>query len=241
MGKQAQDGGTFVSCVKSLLMTFNVLFWILGAVVLATGILVKVEIYKYVEVSHEFSATAPYVLVGTGGFMLLLGLLACCCTAKGQPVLLYIYAAFLLVILVILVGSGVSTWAFRKHLKAGYEDGLTRALTEYERNPAVMSAVNTLQNMLSCCGIQNASDWVAMPYGQSHDPPQPPSCCRETRDSVCVALHQQGCYSTVIQFLEGSTGILLIVALSIASFQFFGVVLACCLARGINKAKYEQV
>lgn len=57
---------------------------------MAAGILVKVEIYKYVEVSHEFSATAPYVFVGTGGFMLLLGLLACCCTAKGQPVLLYI-------------------------------------------------------------------------------------------------------------------------------------------------------
>lgn len=44
---------------------------------------------------------------------------------------------------------------------------------------------------LSCCGIQNASDWVAMPYGQSHDPPQPLSCCRETRDAVCIALHPQ--------------------------------------------------
>ncbi|KAK8726726.1 hypothetical protein OTU49_010025 [Cherax quadricarinatus] len=240
MGKRLQTRAA-VACIKTLLMIFNVIFWLMGAVMLAAGILVKVEVYKYMEVSAEFSATAPYVLVATGGLMLLLGLLACCCTAKGQPVLLYIYAAFLLVIFVIMVGSGVSTWAYRKHLKAGYEDGLTRAFTEYDRSPSMRSAVDSLQNTLHCCGIQNASDWVAMPFGQSHDTPYPASCCREAQDTICVALHPQGCYSTVVQFLESKTGVLLITSLSFASFQLVGVVLACCLARNINRAKYEQV
>ncbi|XP_042204694.1 tetraspanin-7-like [Homarus americanus] len=240
MGKRLQTRAA-VACMKTLLMIFNVIFWIMGALMVAAGILVKVEVYKYVEVSPEFSATAPYVLVATGGLMLLLGLLACCCTAKGQPVLLYIYAAFLLVIFVIMVGSGVSTWAYRKHLKTGYEDGLTRAFTEYERSPTMSSAVNSLQNMLQCCGIQNASDWVAMPYGQNHDPPYPASCCREVQDNSCIALHPQGCYSTVVHFLESSMGVILISSLCFASFQFVGVILACCLARNINRAKYEQV
>ncbi|XP_042866096.1 tetraspanin-7-like [Penaeus japonicus] len=240
MGKRLQTRAA-VACMKTLLMIFNVIFWLSGALMLAAGIVVKVEVYKYVEVSAEFSATAPYVLVATGGFMLLLGILACCCTAKGQPVLLYIYAAFLLVIFVIMIGAGVSTWAYRKHLKNSYEDGLTRAFTEYDRTPTMTSAVNNLQNVLRCCGIQNASDWVAMPYGQSHDPPYPPSCCREEQENFCIALHPQGCYSTVIHFLESSTGVILISALSFACFQFVGVILACCLARNINRAKYEQV
>jgi hypothetical protein len=49
-----------------------------------------VELYKYMELSTEFSATAPYVLIGTGALIILVGSLACCCTVKGQPVLLYI-------------------------------------------------------------------------------------------------------------------------------------------------------
>jgi hypothetical protein len=49
-----------------------------------------VELYKYMELSTEFSASAPYVLIGTGAFIILVGSLACCCTLKGQPLLLYI-------------------------------------------------------------------------------------------------------------------------------------------------------
>jgi hypothetical protein len=48
-----------------------------------------VELYKYMELSTEFSATAPYILIGTGALIILVGSLACCCTVKGQPVLLY--------------------------------------------------------------------------------------------------------------------------------------------------------
>lgn len=50
----------------------------------------EVELYKYMEMSTEFSGTAPYVLIGTGSLIILIGSLACCCTVKGQPVLLYV-------------------------------------------------------------------------------------------------------------------------------------------------------
>ena len=61
-----------------------------GIAILAVGIWMVVELYKYMELSTEFSATAPYVLIGTGALIILVGSLACCCTVKGQPVLLYI-------------------------------------------------------------------------------------------------------------------------------------------------------
>lgn len=50
----------------------------------------EVELYKYMELSTEFSGTAPYVLIGIGALIVLMGTLACCCTVKGQPVLLYV-------------------------------------------------------------------------------------------------------------------------------------------------------
>jgi hypothetical protein len=61
---------------------------------LVLGIWLHVEVHKYMdmELSPDFSATAPYVLVGTG--LLFLETLACCCTIKEQPILLYIVSCF---------------------------------------------------------------------------------------------------------------------------------------------------
>lgn len=50
----------------------------------------EVELYKYMEMSTEFSGTAPYVLIGIGALIVVMGSLACCCTVKGQSVLLYV-------------------------------------------------------------------------------------------------------------------------------------------------------
>lgn len=49
----------------------------------------QVELHKYLELNSEYSSIAPYILVGTGAFILLVSTLACCCTVKGHPSLLY--------------------------------------------------------------------------------------------------------------------------------------------------------
>lgn len=50
----------------------------------------EVELYKYMTMSTDFSETASYVLLGTGSLIIVMGMLACCCTVKGQPVLLFL-------------------------------------------------------------------------------------------------------------------------------------------------------
>ncbi|XP_076067694.1 tetraspanin-6-like [Oratosquilla oratoria] len=157
------------------------------------------------------------------------------------PLLLLQYAAFLLVVFVVLLGSGISGYAYRERLKTGYEDGLNRAFTEYERSSTLTAAVDNLQNTIHCCGIHNVSDWLTTPYGQSNDRAYPISCCKDVVDGVCMSVYNQGCYYTVIHLLESNAGIVIISAFSFAAFQVVGVVLACCLARNINKARYEQV
>lgn len=60
-----------------------------GLAILCAGIWMHVELHKYLELSTDFSNSAPYVLVGTGALILFIGTFACCCTLKGQPALLY--------------------------------------------------------------------------------------------------------------------------------------------------------
>jgi tetraspanin-7 len=51
----------------------------------------------------------------------------------------------------------------------------------------------------------------------------------------------QGCFSKVVEFLNGNIGLVGGSALGVAFFPLVGVILACCLAKNINKAKYEQM
>lgn len=54
----------------------------------------QLELHKYLELSSDFSNSAPYVLVATGILIFVVGSLACFCTLKGQPALLYLVYNF---------------------------------------------------------------------------------------------------------------------------------------------------
>jgi hypothetical protein len=49
----------------------------------------ELQLHKYMELSTFFSTTIPFIFLGLGGSILCLSILACCCTAKGKVVLLY--------------------------------------------------------------------------------------------------------------------------------------------------------
>lgn len=100
----------------------------------------QVELYKYLELSAEFSGTAPYVLIGTGALIIVVGSLACCCTVKGQPALLYMYGAFLAVIFVLELGAGVSIFAYRSKLAEGFDQGLNQSIVNYQNGTREQSA-----------------------------------------------------------------------------------------------------
>lgn len=68
---------------------FHTLFQASGLGVLCAGIWMQVELHKYLELNADFSISAPYILVATGAIILVISTLACFCTVKGQPSLLY--------------------------------------------------------------------------------------------------------------------------------------------------------
>ncbi|RZC39581.1 tetraspanin-7-like [Asbolus verrucosus] len=229
-----------MACMKSLLMIFNFVFWISGIAILAIGIWMEVELYKYMEMSTEFSGTAPYVLIGTGSLIILIGSLACCCTVKGQPVLLYVYGAFLAIIFVLELGAGISIFAYRTKLTEGFDKGLTQAMVSYRNDSTHLAAdFDLVQETLHCCGNHGYEDWLNLKPSL----PIPSSCCIQENCNVGdpEEIYKQGCYDKVVDFLNANIGIVAGAAVGIAFFPLVGVVLSCCLASVINKAKYEQM
>lgn len=240
MGKHLQTVAA-MACMKSFLLIFNFIFWVSGIAILVIGIWMEVDLYKYMEMSTEFSGTAPYVLIGTGSLIIIIGTFACCCTVKGQPVLLYVYGAFLAIVFVLELGAGISIFAYRTKLTEGFDKGLTQAMINY-RNDTTHLAVDfdRMQATLHCCGNHDPQDWLNL----QPPLPIPLSCCKYpdcNTDPDKNEIYTQGCYNKVIDFLDANIGIVAGAAVGIAFFPLIGVILSCCLASVINKAKYEQM
>ncbi|XP_055683831.1 tetraspanin-7-like [Lutzomyia longipalpis] len=242
MSKHFQTEAT-MACMKSLLMIFNLAFWASGLAILCAGIWMQVELHKYLELNADFSNTGPYVLVGTGTLILLISSLACCCTVKGQPGLLYLYGGFLAIVFIIELSLASSLYAYKDNLSDGFERGLNQSMARYGQPGTADKTMDfdVMQAKMQCCGSHGYEDWNNLIPSS----PVPRSCCRiagkrcDTQDETQI--WTQGCFHKVVAFLTINMKVIGGSAIGVTLFPLLGTVLSCVLAANINKTKYEQM
>ncbi len=70
--------------------TAQIYIQVTGIAILALGIWMKIELHIYVELTQNYYENTPYVLIGVGCGIVLVGSLGCFCTVKGKSTLLYL-------------------------------------------------------------------------------------------------------------------------------------------------------
>lgn len=88
MGKPFSTIAT-LGLLKVLLVLFNTIFWASGLAMLIIGIWMISQLHKYVDTESWIATTLPITFLSLAAAILVLAILACCCTAKGQVPLLY--------------------------------------------------------------------------------------------------------------------------------------------------------
>ncbi|KFM79360.1 Tetraspanin-7, partial [Stegodyphus mimosarum] len=231
-----------VTCMKLMLLIFNVIFWIAGIALLAFGLWMKISLHNLLELSDDYNEAVPYIFIGTGAVIVLVGLFACCCTVKGQPVLLYMLAVFLSVIFVLELVAGVAGYIYRDKISDGFRTGLNNSVDHYGQGGIRDKDIDILQSYLKCCGVNDYLDW----NDKWHNDSVPFSCCRDK--SSChnapvdpSEIYEEGCFNKVVDFVNQNLGAIFGGAVGLACFQLLGVILACCLGKYIDKAKYEPM
>ncbi|KAI0224161.1 hypothetical protein LSAT2_024815 [Lamellibrachia satsuma] len=103
---------------------------------------------------------------------------------------------------------------------------------------------------LRCCGSDNYTTWFDIKWdgNSTISNSVPTSCCIKKQcantnlpKNASPIIYTRGCYEMVTSFTQKNFSILGGVAIGFCFLQLFGSLFACCLARVINKAKYEQV
>lgn len=264
-------------CAKRLLFLFNFLLWLGGAFLLGVGIWVKVDpqMLNYlhtvnVSASDPLLQYAAWVLMICGAVSFIVGIVGCCGAMREHQGLLFLYALFLILIMLAEIIGAVLALMYRNQIEAELAVGMKKQLTyDFTNNSTTMITWNYVQQKLKCCGGANFTDYVysnwwntSRAYINKTQQYVPDSCCASapdsdpnhpmllnwmqcqndarTRNMNSAAFYTQGCMNQVNQWISEHTLILILVGFGIGSSQMLGLVIALCL-RSTIKAQAKAV
>lgn len=231
-----------IAGAKTFLMLFNIIFWIIGLIVLISGIWMSASIAKVFEVS-QFHFALPSLFICTGLIMLGIGIFACCCTTKEKPTLLFTLSIFFFVVFILVFSASITGYVYRDHLKQSLRNSLNQTLNYYGTGGQLDQDWDRIQQSLECCGVESGKDWIFTEWANENRT-FPSSCCQNSQ--LCNNLETEqifprGCYREILNLLSNNLSGIGIGMLLIAFFQIIGMALSCCLALNINKALYEEM
>lgn len=232
-----------ITCFKSLLLIYTFIFWITGIILLAVGIWGKVSLENYFSLLNEKATNVPFVLIGTGTVIILLGTFGCFATCRASAWMLKLYAMFLILIFLVELVAAIVGFVFRHEIKNSFKNNFEKALKQYNSTGDYRSkAVDKIQSMLHCCGVTDYRNWEVTSYYSEKGFPK--SCCKledcsPQRDADKV--NNEGCFLKVMAIIESEMGVVAGISFGVACFQLIGIFLAYCLSHAITNNQYEIV
>lgn len=145
-------------CMRYLMVFFNCLLMLSGALVLSTGIWMRVD-HSYYEklIRTNIFLSLTHVLMVAGSTMCIIAAFGIYSAMKPRKVLLLTYTAITLLIIISLIAGGLLTLMFADTVERFLRAYMLQTLREYNPNipndPITMSW-DMLQSSMQCCGIE---------------------------------------------------------------------------------------
>ncbi|XP_014429740.2 CD82 antigen [Pelodiscus sinensis] len=255
-------GSDCLKVTKYFLFLFNLLFFILGAVILGFGLWIlldKISFISFLQTSSESLKVGAYILTGVGAITMLMGFLGCLGAVNEIRCLLGLYITFLLLILLAQVAAGLLIYFQRDTVKKEMSTMIHELIQDYdpgrEDKKNIQDAWDYVQRKLFCCGWTSPENWTENVIIRNKSlTSYPCSCSNGTADSgfcdilangtVSVAdwpVHSKGCMNNVESWLQDNLGIILGVCTGVAVIELLGMVLAISLCKNIHREDYTKV
>lgn len=162
-------GAACIKVTKYFLFLFNLLFFILGAVILGFGVWILADRSSFVSVLQTSSSSmqvGAYVFIGVGAVTMVMGFLGCIGAVNEVRCLLGLYFAFLLLILIAQVTVGVLFYFNSGKLKQEVGTMVMSIIQNYKvnasssRDEQLQEAWDYVQAQVQCCGWVSVYNWV---------------------------------------------------------------------------------
>ncbi|XP_067902013.1 CD82 antigen-like [Heterodontus francisci] len=245
-----------IKVTKYFLFLFNLLFFILGAVILGFGLWILLDDTSFIAVLQSSSSSlkiGSYMLLGVGSVTMLMGFLGCLGAVNEIKCLLCLYFTCLLLILIAQITAGVLIYFQRDLLKAEIAEIIHQTIVNYNPEENTEKSFGTtwdyIQKKLKCCGWVGPSNWTENLIIRNSSVPLFPCSCYNKNVTMLVTgfceggqpVYGKGCSSTVEEWLYSNIGIIFGVCIGVAVIELLGMVLSMCLCKKVQQEDYSKV
>ncbi|XP_027966950.1 CD82 antigen isoform X1 [Eumetopias jubatus] len=239
-------GSACIKVTKYFLFLFNLLFFILGAVILGFGVWILADKSSFISVLQTSSSSLKVgacVFVGVGAVTMFMGFLGCIGAIKEVRCLLGLLKQEMGNIVTELI----------QNYKDGHEDRLQEAW-------------DYVQAQVRCCGWVSFYNWTDNAELRNRTNITYPCSCEDRKEAddgfpvrkgFCEALdsnstesgnnpeswpvYREGCMKKVQAWLQENVGIILGVCVGVAVIELLGMLLSICLCRHVHSEDYSKV
>ncbi|XP_006896811.1 PREDICTED: CD82 antigen isoform X2 [Elephantulus edwardii] len=237
-------GSACVKITKYFLFLFNLLFFILGAVILGFGVWILVDKSSFISVLQTSSSSLKvwaYVFISVGTFTMLMGFLGCLGAVNEVRCLLGLVKEEMGNIVLKLI----------RNYSNSSEEGNVQQTWDY------------VQAQVECCGWASFLNWTENEELMNHTSITYPCSCYNKHNSTDLPMqtgfcevsdnsqsgnnpeewpvYRKGCMERVQTWLQENLGIILGVCGGVAVIELLGMILSISLCRHIHSEDYSKV
>ncbi|XP_035801344.2 tetraspanin-10 [Amphiprion ocellaris] len=184
--------------LKYLLFLCNLLFTVLGLVVLGLGMwgLISKESFEQEKISSI--GTDPMLILVTLGLLLtMLCLSGCVGALRENCCLLKLFSAAVLVLITVQVLFAILAYSMQDQIGGYLRSGMLAAMAGYQDDLDLRFITDEIQSNLQCCGADNYRDWEINIYYNCSAPGVlacgvPATCCVDPLENGTVWNSQCG-------------------------------------------------
>ncbi|XP_053496484.1 leukocyte antigen CD37 isoform X2 [Ictalurus furcatus] len=233
-----------ISVTKYFLFVFNLIFFLLGMVVLGLGVWIicsETTFHSRLISAHPYLSLSlfPYLLVISGSVTLLLGFFGSLGALKEVKCMLATYFILLTVLLAAQIIGTVLIFTQKKAFQTSLEKYVTDMIKSFEMNNSttldLKKDLDVLQIEAQCCGWTGQKDFHEVPCscymtnGTANPTNQSSSvCCKSISNYTCV-VYEKNCRETLEGWLNKHLMSVLGVVLAVAVVEICGTILSMCL------------
>ncbi|XP_061826286.1 tetraspanin-18B-like isoform X1 [Nerophis lumbriciformis] len=183
--------GDCLNCIKYLMLLFNSIMALVGALFLAASVWVLLDTsgLKHVIMINPLLNPTIYGFLILGGVLFLLGIVGCTGAARENKFLLMVSFTVVLLIFVLELICAILLY---KNLGKLYKDYFAKELKEnYGENLLFSNEWDDIMRDFKCCGVTEYKDFKEEVW--------PPVCCPNKVNKNCTdeEIFQKGCYDVL--------------------------------------------
>lgn len=258
---------------KYLICIFNFLLFVAGSISFGIGLWVHYDKQSFskfltmVDRSVQFPGLSGFthpdaltdaslLLMVAGGMLCVVSFLGYCGACCSSPCMMTLYGCFILLFLVMQIAAGCLAFFYKQRVGDEIRLFLKDTIRDYynvtplnQSNTATLMW-NYLMAQMSCCGVDDYTDFSLSPRWNTSGLQVPPACCNlvgnkfdfQLLDPNCIhsanhanSYYRIGCYETVNNWMMGHLELVFWVGLGLGIFELILMVLAFCMSRSDGK------